>query len=158
MSAQSIINTWLVDRQRELIENYDALGLRASGNWAEQLEVKPANQGPDIKAGILGADYTQQLENGRRPNQNSSEEEIKKWVGWAGNTIIKDWVNDKGLDLNPFAVAYKIAREGWQVPNKFNAGGLVSDVITDNKLNELNRDLSIFYTAQIKSQIIKKFN
>lgn len=157
MSAQSIINNWLVDRHRELIENYDTLGLSASGNWAEQLEVKQASQSNDIKAGILGTDYTEQLENGRRPNQNSSEEQIKAWVGWAGNTIIAKWVKDKGLDLNPFAVAYKIAREGWQVPNKFNAGGLVEDVITDSKLNELNRNLSIFYTAEIKSQIIKKF-
>ena len=158
MSAQSIINIWLADRKKELIQNYDALGLRASGNWAEKLEVIPATGTTDIKAGILGADYTQQIENGRRPNQNSSEETIKKWVGWAGNTFIKDWVNSKGLDISPFAVAYKIAREGWQVPNKFNAGGLVSNVITDQKLNELNRDLSIFYTAEIKSEIIKKFN
>jgi hypothetical protein len=157
MSAQSIVNSWLADRQKELIQNYDALGLRASGNWANQLEVKPATTGPDIKAGILGADYTEQLENGRRPNQNSSEEAIKAWVGWAGNTIIKQWVEDKGLDISPFAVAYKIAREGWKVPNKFNAGGLVSDVITDQKLNELNRELSIFYVAEIKSAIIKKF-
>ena len=83
MSADLIINKWLVGVKVDLIKNYDRLGLRASGDWAESLEIfQNRNQG-NIKAGITGNDYTQQLENGRRPNKNSSEEDIKKWVGWA---------------------------------------------------------------------------
>lgn len=157
MSAQLIINKWLQDTQKELVRNYDRLGLRASGKWADSLESFYSQQKGNIKAGILGESYTEQLENGRRPNQKSSEEEIRKWVGWAGNTIIKDWVEDKGLDLNPFAVAYKIAREGWNVPNKHNKGGLVTDVVTDERIDELNNKLALFYIGEIRSDIKKTF-
>ena len=157
MSAQLIINNWLKETQTDLIRNYDKLGLRASGKWADSLEIfYNQNQG-NIKAGILGESYTEQLENGRRPNQKSSEEDIRKWVGWAGNTIIKKWVEDKGLNINPFAVAYKIAREGWKVPNKHNKGGLVTDVVTDKRIEELNQKLALFYVGEIRSDIIKAF-
>lgn len=158
MSAELIIKKWLNEINRDLVINYDRLGLRASGRWADSLEVfYNQNQG-NIRAGILGESYTEQLENGRRPNKKSSDEEIRRWVGWAGNTIIKKWVDDKGLDLNPFAVAYKIAREGWRVPNTNNTGGLVSDVATDRRINDLREKITLFYVDGISSDIRKLFN
>ena len=157
MSAQVIINKWLNDTKKDLIANYDRLGLRASGDWANSLETFQSYKNGFIQAGILGNDYTDQLENGRRPNKNSSEEEIRKWVGWAGNTFIKEWIDNKGLDLNPFAVSYKIAREGWKVPNKYNAGGLVSDVVTDQRIDSLSKELILHFVGEIRSDVLKKF-
>lgn len=91
-----------------LIPKFMSLGMNASGNWLQSLSVETApNQGY-----ILGADYTEYLTLGRTPNLDQSPEAINGFARWAGSTFLKKWVADKGLNLNPYAVAYKIAREG----------------------------------------------
>lgn len=155
MSVESIISKWLNDAEKDLVKNYDKLGLRASGNWAKELEQINEVTTNRIKVGMLGAQYTGAIETGRSKNKNQSEKAIRAWVGWAGSTFLKQWVEDKKIDVSPFAVAYKIAREGWKVPNKFNAGGLVSDVITRKRINELMRDLLFSRIEDFQSEIIK---
>lgn len=156
MTSQEIIDKWLLGVKVDLAANYNRLGLRASGNWEKQLEPFNNQIGGFIKAGMLGADYTGEISIGRSPNKNQSEEAIKKWVGWAGNTIIKQWVEDKGLDISPFAVAYKIARKGWEVPNKHNRGGLVTDVVNSKRVDKLNKELAIFTIGEIKQDLKRK--
>ena len=92
----------------ELIESYDRLGMRASGDWAESLEKRV---GPDF-AIIFGEDYTEYLTKGRPPNVDQSPEGIRRWAVGAGLSFIKEWAEAKGVDANPIAIAYKIAREG----------------------------------------------
>jgi len=157
-SARTIIDNWLNGVERDLIGNYNRLGLKASGQWEQTLQqfVSTTNQGFTI--GIKGQDYTEQLENGRRPNQNQSPEALKAWVGWAGSTFLAGWVKDKGIDISPYAVAWGIARNGWVVPNQYNAGGLVSDVVTVKRISELNNELVLFRVGELRSDIVKKLN
>ena len=150
-----ILNTWLEDTKRALIANYDRLGLRASGQWAETLAPFKEISRDKIKTGIEGQDYTFWIENGRKPNADQIPEAIRAWVGWAGSTFIDKWVKDKGINANPYAVAYKIARAGWSVPNTHNSGGLVSDVVTNERIQELNRNLILYVIQEFKSTIIK---
>jgi hypothetical protein len=147
---QDIINTWMDGVQTNLVANYERLGLRASGRWANSLEQFSEQKGGAIRFGIKGESYTEQLQRGRRPNQKQDKESIRKWVGWAGSTFIKKWVEDKGLNISPYAVAHKIASEGWKVPNKHNAGGLVTDVVTDARILELNKLIGLFYVESFK--------
>lgn len=154
MTTKEIVDTWLSEVKKDLIDNYHRLGLRASGNWERQLETISKVEKVDIKAIVKGEQYTGAIEFGRRKNRNQSVEAIRAWVGWAGSTFIKQWIKDKGLNLNPFAVSYKIAREGWKVPNAFNAGGLVSDVFTDEKIDILMRKLSLFFIDEIKTDLV----
>ena len=158
MTDLQIIQQWLNDIQKDLIQNYDKLGLRASGNWVNSLDqfIETTNEG--FKIGIEGERYTGALENGRKPNSNQSPEALKAWVGWAGSTILAQWVEDKGIDINPFAVAWKIARDGWIVPNSNNAGGLVSDVVTTERVSELNRKLVLNRVDSLKSDLIDQIN
>jgi len=160
MTTVRIIDDWLNGVEKDLVDNYDRLGLRASGQWASSLEPFN-NQLPEgFSIGILGEDYTEWIENGRLPNRDQSDESLKAWVGWAGSTFIDDWLHDKGLEdtLNPYAVSWKIALRGWQVPNIHNAGGLVSDVVTRERINDLNKSLGGFYINEIKTEIIKGLN
>ena len=153
--VEEIVNKWLSDIEKDLVSNYDKLGLRASGDWAKSLEPFTEISPGKIRLGMLGHNYTQWIENGRGPNKDQSEKGLKAWVGWAGSTFLKKWVEDKQLNINPFAVAWKIAREGWEVPNPNNAGGLVSDVVTRKRLIELNRSLMLSLIENFKSEIIK---
>jgi hypothetical protein len=151
---EQVVNKWLDSVEGDLVKNYDKLGLRASGKWAKSLEQFSTIENDKIKVGILGENYTEQIENGRLPNKNQSEKAIRAWVGWAGSTFLKQWVKDKKLDLSPYAVAYKIATKGWKVPNRFNAGGLVSSVVTKERIAELNRSLILFQIEGFKSDIL----
>lgn len=165
MTNEEIINNWLEDSRTDLIENYKRLGLKASGKWAESLESFIEQNGKQKTIGISGQHYTFYIQNYRGKNKKQSDEDVRKWVGWAasegleskGGSFISNWVKDKGLIINPFAVAYKIARKGWVVPNRFNAGGLVSDVITKDRISQLNVDLTQNAITEFKSTIIKEF-
>ena len=158
MSQQDeIIRVWLGETRGDLIDNYLTLGLRASGKWSESLESFQSKIGNSHNLGMIGQDYTEYLELGRLPNKNQGEEALRAWVGWAGSTFLKQWVKDKGLPHNPFAVAWKIARSGWNVPNRFNAGGLVSDIITDEWVGVLSKRLANVEITNLKSDILKEF-
>ena len=87
-----------------LIPKFRELGMQASGEWEANVQAR--------KNEIWGRDYTEYLALGRPPNNDQDEDAIRRWVGWAGSTILAQWVQDKGLNINPYAVAYKIAREG----------------------------------------------
>lgn len=158
MTGKQIINQWLDDVQNDLIDNYNQLGLRASGLWERSLQQFNTETQRGFSVGIRGQEYTGALEDGRRPNSNQSPEALKAWVGWAGSTILAQWVEDKGLDLNPYAVAWGIARNGWSVPNQHNAGGLVSDIVTTERVSELNRKLVFNEINNLRSDLIERLN
>jgi hypothetical protein len=147
------INDALEQVKKELVNSYNSKGLRASGKWEKELESFYQNTGNGYQLGILGASYSEQLQNGRLPNKNKSPEGLRAWVGWAGSTFLKDWVKDKGLDISPFAVAWKIAREGVKVPNSFNKGGLVSDAINDETIQRFIEIIKFDQVVSIKSDI-----
>ena len=155
MTVQEKINIWLNDSKLALIQSYDSKNLRASGNWPNELEGKSEIGLTNYKVQMLGSAYTGVLENGRKPNANQSN--IKAWVGWAGSTFLKDWVQRKGINASPYAVAYKIARKGITVPNQFNPGGLVSDVFKIERINKLISDIGFVILTDLRSDVIKQF-
>ena len=155
MSEKSLIQAWIKDTETSLIANYNRMGLKASGNWPSTLRSEITERTGGFRVTMLGAAYTGVMESGRKPNPNQNAESLKAWVGWAGSTFLKKWVQDKGINANPYAVAWKIARQGITVPNRFNAGGVVSDVITRERIGELVRDMTLFMIGNIKSDVIK---
>lgn len=129
-----------------LIPKFNELGMNASGEWI-------ANVRAEGNA-IWGRDYTQYLVEGRPPNNNQEPEALKAWVGWAGSTFLKDWVRDKGLNINPYAVAYKIAREG----NDYYPNGtdllevLNSKEVTDYIAKEIGKLITVQVELEFKRQ------
>lgn len=146
-----ILDEWSKKRKSELIERYISMKLKASGAFEKGLKVETES----YKTTIFTEPHTWFMVNGRAPNKSSDEKTQKKWVGWAGSTFLKKWVDDKGLDISPFAVAWKIARHGISVPNNFNDGKLISSVINQSTFDLLNKELGLFIVSEIKSDIIK---
>lgn len=109
-----------------------ALGMNASGEWVQNLEAR--------KDEIWGRDYSEYLALGRTPNKDQSPEAVRRWVGWAGSTFLDKWVKDKGLSLNPYAVAYKIAREG---TSYYPQGTDLLEVLSSDEVGDyINKRLS----------------
>ena len=131
------------------------MGLKTSGNWERELETRVRIDFSSVNVKFLGSRYTEQLVNGRRRNATQDQERLRAFVGWAGSTWLKDWVNRKGLDINPYAVAWKIGREGIEVPNKYNPGTLVSDVLNRREVNLFVNEIGGEIVGQLKSDLVK---
>jgi len=156
---EEIINNWLTQLETDLIKNYDRLGLRASGRWAKSLDKFIDNKNNKISLGIKGERYTGALEYGRKKTTSTQassptlREQIRKWIDDKGITP-KDKISKDSL---AYLIARKIHKEGIKVPNKYNAGGLVTDVITKKRIQELNKAIGLNLIATFKSDIIKDF-
>jgi hypothetical protein len=155
LKADDIIQDWLNDTKGALIVNYDKLGLRASGRWANSLDTFIEKKQNNFAAGILGEHYTQYLENGRLPT-------TKGTIPGKLRGIIKNWIKVKGIvprdnisiDSLAYLITRKIHKFGIKVPNAFNTGGLLSNVITNDKIKQLMDKLGSYYLNEIKTEMI----
>lgn len=119
-----------------LIPKFEELGMQASGEWEENIEAK-GNE-------ILGRSYTEYLTKGRPPNESQNPDDITRFARWAGATFIGKWVEDKGLNLNPYAVAYTIARQGTK---RYPEGSDLLEVLETAEVRDyINTELSKILT------------
>jgi hypothetical protein len=152
VTPKETIQKWLDDIRKSLIINYEKSGRKASGLWGESLKTFINAKPESIEFGVDGTDYSYQLVNGRRPNRDQSKEGLRAFVGWAGSTWAKDWVKAKSFNINPYAVAYKIAREGYK-----GNPSLVDDVINDNSIDQLLNEIGAVLVKEAKVEIITTF-
>jgi hypothetical protein len=148
---QQILNDWSERTRQELIDKYRSMGLKASGAFENGLTTDTTEN----RTQIWTVPHTWYMVNGRGKNSSQDKEAVRKWVGCAGSTFLKKWVEDKGLDISPFAVAYKIARQGIRVPNENNDGTLISSVINDNSISGLLSKIGAYIITDIKTDIQK---
>ena len=154
-TTPDIVAEWLHEKREALVGVYRAEKIRASGQWERTLVEKVKEDGGTIRATLSGQDYTEFMQNGRRPNANQTPEALRKWVGYMGRGPLAQWVKDKGVNINPFAVAYKIAREGVRVPNAHNPGDLISRVVNKDAIDELGKRLALAEITRATSEIRK---
>lgn len=144
MTQTEVIKNWMEELKRDLVAEYDRLKLRASGNYEQSLV--PFNT--DKRAILYGAKYAYQMENGRLPGT------------YPPRKAIEDWIDAKGLKYDipksslAFLIQRKIFREGIKVPNKYNDGGVLSNVITEDRIQRLVDELRFVNVLQVSSQII----
>lgn len=144
-SQSSILKEWLEQLRQDLIKEYDKLGLRASGNYEQSLTAFNT----DKRAIIYGARYSYQMQNGRLAGT------------YPPRKAIEDWIDAKNLKYDipksslAFLIQRKIYREGIKVPNKYNKGGVISNVITEERINQLIDKLKFVNLEQVSSQIIE---
>jgi len=134
MALDNILREELQKLALDFIKKYNELGLKASGEWEREIEVEIKGYNGSIK----GLDYSKYMVNGRGANKDNSEESIRGWavgMGTEGGAIY-EWAKAKGVDINPVAIAYKIAREGTKA---YNDGGtdLIDSVLTEERIDEI---------------------
>lgn len=134
--------------KQDLIEAYDRKGMRASGDWANSIET----QIEENRAILLGLEYSQQLETGRRSGKQPPRQ------------VIEDWIVNKGIaqriqgQISISSLAYligrKIAREGWKREG-FGGVGLISEIITDERLQRILDEVGGARLIAYSSEIIQ---
>ena len=151
-------NEWIEEVKNDLIKQYDKMGLRASGKWANSLESKSEILGGKNILTITGEEYTGALVNGRKPTE-------KEGSGVTLRDIIEDWIEDKGITLNDgiskeslaFLITRKIHNEGIKVPNSFNSGDLISAVMNQSRIDSLKTLIGSKYMTDIKTTILNEY-
>jgi len=147
-----IVKTYFDSTISDMIANYERLGLKASGQYARELKSTVTVSGTKVNAKITGPIQSIFMEGGRGPNRVQDQQAVRN-LGWH----LKKWVADKGIDVNPYAAAHKIVYEGIKVPNRYNAGGAISDILNDEWIKELSELLRFDVIKDIKSDVLKQF-
>jgi hypothetical protein len=127
MGLNQEIKKWQENRRLDLIKSYKEKGFEASGDWVKDLTAQSQVTPFKINIKMLGSDYTFYMINGRKPGKMPPVNPIRKWI------------EDKGLKLNPYAVAKKIQEEGtlqYRNPDQ-KKKKLIEDAISKKDITEL---------------------
>ena len=136
--------------KNDLIKAYDAKGMRASGKFAESLEVKV--QG--LTAQLWGEDYAQQLETGRKSGKFPPINAIEQWIKDKG--IVNQIQGQISISSLAFLIARKIAQSGWK-REQYGGVELISSVVTDERIqkiiDEVGAEQAMIYTTEIITMV-----
>ena len=113
--------------RQDLIIAYDAKGMRASGNFADSLDVIIG----DTYAELWGDEYAEQLEYGRNAGGFPPLKDIEDWITAKG--VFNDVLQEIKLSSLAYIIARKIAEQAWNRAN-YGGVGLISEVITEERL------------------------
>lgn len=130
-----------------LIERYDQLGMRASGNWADGLSF-------NLEGNILyitGFKYTEQLVYGRKPGKRPPMEPLKQWFQ------VKYGMSEQAAKGYAFGLQKKISEEG---TSWFQKGGtnLLEVLVSQEAINVFYNDVGDYVREQATLEIRKSFN
>jgi len=140
--------------KEQIIQEYDRKGMRASGDFAESLEIEGTFNGAVIK----GNAYGEQLEDGRKPTEKGHSggdyliDRIREWIK-VKNVVPKDGISEESL---AWAITKKIHKEGW---DRKDHGGvnLLSDAISDLEWDAAIAIIADEYTSVLVSGVINKY-
>lgn len=132
----------------DIIDLYDQKKMRASGNFAESLEVV-MNGETSVK--LLGNDYAVQLEQGRKPGKFPPIKAIEQWIKDKG--IFANVLQEIKISSLAFLIARKIAKDGWK---REKSGGveLISSVITDERIQSIIDKVGEVETIKFTNELI----
>ena len=153
MTPDSILQREFEKIKQDLIAKHDELGMRASGNWANELEVKVTASENKYVAQIIGEQYTQQLVNGRKSGTMPPVQALEKWIQDKGVFAVQSQAEISGL---AYAIATKIKREGTEY---FKQGGteLLDSVITAERIQSIIDLVGDLYAPEIFKGIREQF-
>jgi len=152
MNASQIVNAYLEQTKKDLVTSYLEKGLKASGKYEKGLSSSVEDTGHSIKAVIESEHHVWFMEEGRKPNKKQTPQQARSL-----GKILEQWVKDKGISVNPYAAAWKIVREGIQVPNQYNPGDVVEDVVTNDWFDGLVAQLGDNYIRTITTEVERLF-
>lgn len=112
-----VVNRFLIPKFREL-------GMNATGEWLDSLEVTTGENSGTIR----GREYSQQLALGRKPGKRPPIAPIEKWVN------AKFGITGAQARSMAFAIATKIAKEGTTWHQK--GGSDLIEVLESNEVRE----------------------
>ena len=125
----------LIDNTIKLVEKFNdeirsdlsSKGIDNTREASNSMRIEVKVQGTKINIISSGIDYMYYLDKGRRPGK------------FPPVSVIEDWVANKPVEINPYLVGRKIAREGTAI-FRDSSKGIELDKKRKALLDELNRE------------------
>ncbi len=142
-TLQEILEVRLAPVIEALIESYDRLGMRASGDWANSLEIRT----DEDSAQILSKDYTKYLSDGRTGKNMPPVKPLEDWVR------NKFGITGPAATSFAWAIAKKIEKEGttWQ-----SGSDLLDSVFTDSNIQAIYDDIAADMNIIIAQELLNE--
>ncbi len=151
MTAIEILHTEFEVLAQELKDAYNKKGMKASGEWERAVEVKVTENTNSLSAVVLGLEYSQQLETGRKPGKQPPSETIEQWIKDKG---IASKIEGKiSISSLAYLIARKIGREGWK-REQYGGVDLISEVVTPERIQNIINKISDFYLQDFTTEIV----
>ncbi|WP_396195922.1 hypothetical protein [Flavobacterium sp.] len=131
----------------DLIKAYDAKGMRASGKFADSLEVRVNG----LTAQLWGESYAQKLETGRRPGAFQPISAIEQWIKDKG--IANRIQGEISISSLAFLIARKIEQRGWK-REEYGGVELISEVVTDVRIQKIIDEVGVEQAMIYSTEII----
>lgn len=128
-----------------IIANHRQAGQVASGKTIASMQVNIDGDTGEL----VGRPFFGTLETGAKPWKNAAN--MKK-VPASFNAIIEQWIKDKGLNLNSWAVSYKIIHEGTKLYRQGGRADIYSNEIPKT-IESVGQRLLVIYDKQITETI-----
>lgn len=146
--VRKIVEEELAKAKANISANIDREGKRASGRTQESMAVAVADEGSAVVGTLSGRKFFGALETGSQPWRNQYKRVPKLFAD-----VIAEWIDDKGVtDLNPYAVATKIMREGSEQYRKGAISTVYSEEI-DATLERIQQRVMGLFDATISESI-----
>jgi len=130
----------ITDIQQNMIDRDQV----ATGETSDSLSYKVEESNGAISISIFGARHIGALEEGRRPG------------GMPPIWKIQRWIQAKGLSLNAFAVAKKMAEEGSLLFREGGDSGTLSTVLTAERAEEIRDAIGLEVIKDFQAKIINQ--
>lgn len=135
--------------RKAIIENSKRAGQKASGKTYRSMRVEVMPM-PDGTRGVMSArPFFAALETGSRPWTTQYKTAPKFFA-----EIIEDWLQDKGLTINPYAVATTIMRKGSRLYRQGGRRDIFTPVVEEIGENVQERTAGLFQSV-IMDSILK---
>jgi len=151
-TTQQILDQEFELLKDDLIKEYDRLGMRSSGKFADGLNVETTSN----VAKLTGDKYAEQLEFGRKSGKRPPIEAIKQWIKDKG--IVSNIKNDANNSSLAFLIARKIGEQGWK-RQKHGGVELISNIVTDIRMqsiiDKVGNELTITLISRLEKELLK---
>ncbi|MDH3381653.1 MAG: hypothetical protein OEL54_03040 [Flavobacteriaceae bacterium] len=138
-----------------LIKEYESVGRKASGNWANDLDYKITDNNGVVVVEFLGSHYTVEMENGRKPNAKQDSKSLRSFAGWMANKndgLINQWCKDKNINTKfAFPIAYNLGKKGYKGLN------FIDSVIERSNTEQLAKDLLGAEVIKVQTELKRDF-
>jgi hypothetical protein len=134
----------------DLIANYIKLGLKAFGEFEAGTFAVATETGMEISAPF----HARMMEQGRKPGKFPPPDEILRWVR-LGKIQKRSNISDESL---AYLIGRKISREGIKVPTKYNIGRVISSVLTDGRIEQLEDEIFEQLRLNIQRETIRAYD
>jgi len=152
MTVQQTIKRELQLLADDIVRNYRAKGMKASGRFEKTINVVMT----DIGGKIMAEDYSEQLELGQPAGKEKADD--KKFRDKIEQWTIDKRINPQGISRQSLAylIARKIEQEGWD-RRDYGGVNLLSEVITSARISKIEKAIGQAVEIEIADFMKQQF-